>query len=179
MKNNRTILWIAALLLLPAAIILLFPRGKKQEATDELAPVLAVGDALPELALPTPDSTLVSLSDFKGQYLILDFWASWCPDCRAEFDAVKDLYARCHDRGVEILGISFDTDGDAWKACLEEQDFPWPQVSNLIKWKENPVNDAIGIRWIPTMLLADPEGKVLGYALKAEEMEILLNQFLP
>ena len=106
---------------------------------------------------------------------MLDFWASWCPDCRAEFQAVKDLYAKAAPKGVEFLGVSFDDDGDAWRKCLDEQGFAWKQVSNLIKRKDNPVYEAFGIHWIPTMVLVAPDGTVAGSALTAKDMEALLS----
>ena len=62
---------------------------------------------------------------------------------------------------MEFIGVSFDHDSEAWKKCLEEQHFEWPQVCNFIKWKENPVSEAFGIHWIPTMMLIGPDGKVV------------------
>ena len=138
-------------------------------------PDLKYGETAPAFELNSPDGAPISLADFAGKWVVLDFWASWCPDCRAEFPAVKDLYGKYAPKGVEILGISFDHDADAWKKCLEEQAFPWPQGSNLIKWKEgNPVSEAFGIHWIPTMVLVGPDGKLAGAALTAADMDALL-----
>lgn len=148
-----------------------------EETTDmsQYMPDLEYGGPAPAFELNAPDGAPVSLADFAGKWVVLDFWASWCPDCRAEFPAVKDLYGKYAPKGVEILGISFDHDADAWKKCLEEQAFPWPQGSNLIKWKEgNPVSEAFGIHWIPTMVLVGPDGKLAGAALTAADMDALL-----
>ena len=148
-----------------------------EEARDmsQYMPDLEYGKPAPALELSTPDGVSVKLSDYAGKWLVLDFWASWCPDCRAEFPAVKGLYEDFAPKGVEILGVSFDHDADAWKECLDEQGFAWPQVSNLVKWKENPVSEAFGIHWIPTMVLVAPDGTVAGAALTAEDMTALLE----
>ena len=143
---------------------------------DKYMPDLKVGSKIPALSLPSSEDGEISLKDFRGQWLVLDFWASWCPDCREEFAAVKQLQADFAPKGVAFLGVSFDHDGAAWKECLAAQQFPWPQVSNLIRWKENPVSEAFGIHWIPTMMLVDPQGKVAGAALTAEQMRKLLDR---
>ena len=152
-----------------------------EEAQDmsQYMPDIKVGSPAPAIELNTPDGTPVALSDFAGKWTVLDFWASWCPDCRAEFPAVKEFYEAYAPKGVEILGISFDTDAEAWKKCLDEQGFAWPQGSNLIKWKEgNPVSEAYGVHWIPTMVLVAPDGTVAGAALTAEDMKALLDSKL-
>ena len=160
-------------------------QKKAAEASEETQdmsqymPDLKAGDPAPALELNTPDGMPVTLADFAGKWVVLDFWASWCPDCRREFPAVKELYEKFSPKGVELLGISFDHDAEAWKECLDAQGFAWPQASNLIKWKENnPVSEAYGIHWIPTMVLIAPDGTVAGAALTAESMEEILNSCL-
>ena len=78
-------------------------------------------------------------------------------------------------KGVEFLGVSFDTDLEALVAYGIENQIPWMQVCNQVKWKENPISIAFDLKWIPTMFLIDPEGKVAGIAFTAEEMETILN----
>ena len=171
-----------ALVALCACVVACGNRQKKaaepaEETTDmsQYMPDLEFGEEAPSLELNTPDGVLVSLSDYAGKWVVLDFWASWCPDCRAEFPAVKELYETFSPKGVEFIGVSFDHDADAWKKCLDEQGFAWPQVSNLIRWKEdNPVSKAFGIHWIPTMVLISPDGTVAGAALTAEGMNSIL-----
>ena len=178
------IIKIMTILALCACVVACGNRQKKteaepvEEATDmsQYMPDVKAGTPAPSFEINSPEGAPVSLSDFAGSWTILDFWASWCPDCRAEFPAVKELYEAFKPKGVEMLGISFDHDADAWKKCLDEQGFAWPQASNLIKWKEgNPVSEAFGIHWIPTMVLLAPDGTVAGAALTAEDMTALLN----
>jgi len=155
------------------------PVAEESQDMSKYMPELEAGSPAPALELNTPDGATVSLADFAGKWVVLDFWASWCPDCRAEFPAVKELYDAYAPKGVDILGISFDTDAEAWKKCLDEQDFAWQQGSNLIKWKEgNPVSEAYGVRWIPTMVLVAPDGTVAGAALTAADMKALLDSKL-
>lgn len=151
------------------------PASEETQDMSQYMPDLKAGATAPALELSTPEGVSLQLSDFVGKWVVLDFWASWCPDCREEFPAVKELYSEFAPKGVEFLGVSFDHDADAWKKCLEDQGFAWPQVSNLIKWKENPVSEAFGIHWIPTMMLVGPDGKVAGAALTANDMRALLS----
>ena len=175
---------ILAIMAIAACTVACANRQKKAEVSDaaeekkdmsQYMPTLEAGSPAPALELNTPEGVSVQLADFAGKWVVLDFWASWCPDCREEFPAVKLLYETFSPKGVELLGVSFDHDADAWKKCLEEQGFAWPQVSNLIKWKENPVSEAFGIHWIPTMVLIAPDGTVSGAALTAKDMEALLS----
>lgn len=152
--------------------------AEETEDMSKYMPDLKAGSTAPALELNTPEGVALKLSDFAGQWVVLDFWASWCPDCREEFPAVKALYEEFAPKGVNFIGVSFDHDADAWNRCLEEQGFQWPQVSNLIKWKENPVSEAFGIHWIPTMMLIGPDGKVAGAALTAKDMKNLIQQSL-
>ena len=175
---------ILAIMAIAACTVACANRQKKAEVSDaaeetkdmsQYMPTLEAGSPAPALELNTPEGVSVQLADFAGKWVVLDFWASWCPDCREEFPAVKQLYENFSPKGVELLGVSFDHDADAWKKCLEDQGFAWPQVSNLIKWKENPVSEAFGIHWIPTMVLIAPDGTVAGAALTAKDMEALLS----
>ena len=149
----------------------------EEEAIDmsQYMPSLQVGDDAPDFEGPDVMGKPVKRSDYLGKYLVLDFWATWCKDCRAEMPAVKSLYTAFAPKGVEFLGVSFDTDLDALVDYGLENDIPWMQVCNQIKWKENPISAAYDLKWIPTMFLIDPEGKVAGIAFTAEEMETLLN----
>lgn len=138
-------------------------------------PDIKVGTPAPETVVNTPEGVALSLADFAGQWVVLDFWASWCHDCRDEFSAVKEFYEEYAPKGINLIGVSFDDDEDAWKKCIEEEGFAWPQVCNLTKWKDNPVSQAYGIHWIPTMVVIDPTGKVAGTAFTVKELKALLS----
>lgn len=134
-------------------------------------PDIEAGARAPKFEIKDTVGNSIKLSAMKGSFVVLDFWASFCPDCRNEFPAVKALYDKYSPKGIKFIGISFDSKEEEWKQCLSEEAFPFPQGSNLIKWKENPINEAYGIRWIPTLILIAPGGYVLRTALTAEEMD--------
>ena len=148
----------------------------EEEAVDmsQYMPAIEIGSQAPEIEAPDILGETVRLSDYLGSYVVLDFWASWCRDCRAEMPAVKSLYSVYAPKGVAFFGVSFDNDLDALINYGVENNIEWMQVCNQIKWKENPISAAYDLHWIPTMFLIDPEGKVAGIAFTAAEMEKLL-----
>lgn len=154
------------------------PMPPVEEETIDMSqymPALEIGAEAPVFVAPDVLDNSVSLSDYRGKYVVLDFWATWCKDCRAEMPAVKSLYTAFAPKGVEFLGVSFDTDRKALVDYCIENEIPWMQVCNQIKWKENPISEAYDLKWIPTMFLIDPDGKVAGIAFTAAEMEALLS----
>lgn len=137
---------------------------------------IPVGHVAPEIALPTLQGDTLRLSDLRGKYVVLDFWASWCGDCRRETPAMVELYKQYHPKGVEFLGVSFDHDAARLKECVEQFQIPWPQVSELKKWKDTSVNQAYSIKWIPSFYLIDKEGKVRFFGINASTLEEALKQ---
>jgi len=111
----------------------------------------------------------VSLSDFKGKYVLIDFWASWCGPCRAENPNVVKAYQQYKDKGFTILGISLDNNKDAWMKAIEHDQLSWTQVSDLKYWN-NEVAQQYGIRSIPANLLLDKNGKIIARNLRGEDL---------
>ena len=138
--------------------------------------LLKVGTAVPVFSLKTPDGKIVKLSDFKGKYLILDFWASWCPDCRKDAPNLVRMYDKFHKRGFEFLGISFDTDKEAWKKAIEKYGIAYKQVNELKKFHDTDISKAYGVKWIPSMYLIDKEGKVVLGTVISKKLEALLTK---
>lgn len=122
-----------------------------------------------------------ALSDFRGQYVLLDFWASWCGPCRAENPHIVAAYNEFKDKGFTVLGVSLDNeDGrEAWlKAILDDGLQQWPHLSDLKGW-ENDASQLYGVKGIPANFLIDPEGKIVAKNLRgkalAEKLEELLH----
>ena len=86
------------------------------------------GQPAPDFSLETPDGSRLALSDLRGKYVLLDFWASWCRPCRASFPEMKKIYARFKDKGFEILGVTNDSRREDWLKALEQDQLPWKQV---------------------------------------------------
>ena len=138
-----------------AQVVLDFDETYAQE-------MLKPGTPAPDFQLPTPDGKTVKFSEFaKGKYVVIDFWASWCPDCRKDLPEIIRLYNNFHKDGVEFLGVSFDTDKEKWTDYIAKSGVPYTQVSELKRMNQSDVAKAYGVRWIPSIYLIGPDGKVL------------------
>jgi len=139
---------------------------------------LAIGDKAPELSFKTPEGKTLALSSFKGDYLLIDFWASWCPDCRALNPTMVTLYNKYKDKNIDFLGVSFDTDKGALDKYLSTSGITWTQVSEFKKWKETEISKKYGIKWIPTIYIIDKKGKVVFTSLDEKGLDEKLSELL-
>lgn len=153
-----------------------------EEVKEEIAARIRIqpGMPAPDFTLETPDGTKLSLSDLRGKYVILDFWASWCRPCRASFPEIKKLYAEYHKKGVEILGITNDSRKNDWLKALQEDQLPWLQVIDEFPIERKPAKVATlyAIPYLPTLMLIDPDGKIVGKAKDKHELKEWLDERL-
>jgi peroxiredoxin len=114
----------------------------------------------------------VSLSAFRGKYVLVDFWASWCGPCRAENPNVVNAYAKYHPKGFDIIGVSLDRPGDMdkWLKAIHTDKLYWTQVSDLQFWK-NAVAVKYGVGAIPQNFLIDPQGKIIAKGLRGDDLD--------
>lgn len=119
----------------------------------------------------------VKLSSFKGKYVLLDFWASWCKPCRLENPNVVKVYNQFKNKNFTVLGVSLDQSKDAWVKAIEADKLTWTQVSDLQQWN-NAVAQMYHIQSIPGNFLIDPNGKIVGRDLRGENLEKKLCEFL-
>ncbi|MDP4933763.1 MAG: AhpC/TSA family protein [Salibacteraceae bacterium] len=131
---------------------------------------LAPGSPAPEISLPQPNGEMLSLSDLKGQYVLIDFWASWCGPCRRENPNVKRVYEKYHDKGFEILGVSLDKAANAWTAAIAQDGLTWKHVSDLQYWNSSVVPE-YQITGIPLTVLVDKEGNIIAKNLRGPALE--------
>ncbi|MDN4165696.1 TlpA disulfide reductase family protein [Cytophagales bacterium LB-30] len=148
-----------------------------QQRADKLRS-LAIGGTAPDFSQATPEGDSLSLSSLRGQYVLIDFWASWCGPCRDENPNVVRMYQAYKDKGFEILGVSLDTKKDRWLKAISDDGLQWPQVSDLNGW-ENAVGQLYAVNAIPHTVLLDKEGKIIAKNLRGETLEAKLKELLP
>jgi peroxiredoxin len=138
----------------------------------------SVGNMAPDFTMNDPDGKPIQLSSYKGQVVLLDFWASWCMPCRQENPNIVQLYQKYHSKGFEILGVSLDRAKDRWVKAIEEDKLTWPQVSDLKFW-QNAAARMYAVTLIPQSFLIDKDGKIIAKGLKVDELSKKLAEIFP
>jgi peroxiredoxin len=138
-----------------------------------------VGKAAPEFSAPNPEGKIVSLKESLGKVTIIDFWASWCAPCRKENPNVVALYNELHDKGLNIIGVSLEKEGDSqkWKDAILADKLTWPQVSNLQYWSD-PIAKKYNVQSIPATFILDASGKIVAKDLRGDELKAKVIELL-
>lgn len=129
----------------------------------------AIGSIMPEFKQNDVNGKSVSLSSFKGKYVLIDFWASWCGPCRGENPNVVRAYNEFKDKKFTVLGISLDQDKNKWLEAIKNDKLTWTHLSDLKYW-QNAVAVQFGIQSIPANFLIDPTGKIVAKDLRGEAL---------
>ena len=138
-----------------------------------------IGSVAPDFSAPSPDGKMISLKESMGKVTLIDFWASWCGPCRKENPNVVAMYNELHDKGLNIIGVSLDKEGDAekWKEAIAKDGLTWNQISNLKFWKE-PIAEQYNVKSIPATFLLDASGKIVAKDLRGEELKAKVKELL-
>ena len=149
--------------------------GRKIKDVLEEAKNTAVGKIAPDFAQNDTKGNPVTLSSFRGRYLLIEFWASWCAPCRKENPNIVEAYSKFHSKGFDILGVSMDKTKDKWEEAIKKDNLSWCQVSDLQEWN-NKARTLYGVEYIPMNFLIDKEGKIIARALLGDDLMKKLNE---
>lgn len=138
---------------------------------------VAIGQKAPDFTAPDPEGKPVRLSDHRGKYVLLDFWAAWCGPCRRENPNVVAAWKKFHEKGFDVFGVSLDHNKAAWEKAIKDDGLTWTQVSDLAYWNSAPAK-LYGVRAIPSNVLIDPNGVIVGRNLRGEDLSKTLEELL-
>lgn len=184
MKQIKLFLFALALTVMPQAISAQAPANAQSGVVEDLDAKYATNLLKPETNAPdinlqTIDGKQFSLKSLRGKYVVLDFWASWCPDCRKDSPYIMSLYEKFAPKGVEFVGVSFDTKAEAWKNGVEKLGIKYTQVSDMKHMRESAVAQTYCVKWIPTVYVVDPEGKVVLGTVMSDKVGAYLTSVYP
>ncbi len=138
---------------------------------------LSVGTVAPDFTISTdeyPDG--YQLTDLKGRWVMIEFWAQWCPDCRSVTQKMKEMWETYGSDEVVFVGFSLDTDEEAWRNYIRENGLDWQQTCEFKAWKDSEVATAYNVQWIPTFYLIDKEGFVAYATIEIDDMSKKLKE---
>lgn len=144
--------------------------GKKFSESLSKLKATSIGEIAPDFAQSDVSGKLIKLSDLRGKYVLIDFWASWCLPCRKENPHVLKAYEKYKEKGFEIIGISLDNNKSAWQKAIADDKLTWINVSDL-KGRRNEASEMYYITAIPQNFLLDTEGKIVGKNLRGENLQ--------
>ncbi|GBU08517.1 thiol:disulfide interchange protein [Bacteroidales bacterium] len=136
-----------------------------------------IGKSAPDFIQLDSSGSPVSLSSFLGQYVLVDFWASWCPPCRRENPNLVKAFDNFKGKNFTVLGVSLDKDKAAWLKAVADDKLDWTHVSDLKQW-DNEAAALYGVRSIPSNVLIDPQGIIIAKNLKDEDLHLKLSELI-
>jgi len=151
------------------------PRKTQIEQFLAAEGALRKGQPAPDIALPDPQGQIRRLSDLRGKWVLIDFWASWCRPCRMENPNVVRLYQKYHPKGFEIFGVSLDYNKEAWLQAIQKDQLTWTHVSDLKGWQSAGAQ-AYRVSGIPFTVLVDPQGRIAAKGLRGPSLEQKLQE---
>jgi thiol-disulfide isomerase/thioredoxin len=136
-----------------------------------------VGAVAPAFNIADIKNRILKSEDFKGKYLLLDFWASWCVPCRKQHPRLKEAYEKYNLKGFEILSVSIDEDSAKWKTAITEDGIPWNNARDTNRGDARAVSKIYGVIPIPANFLISPEGRIVAINLDGDGLLEKLQEF--
>lgn len=153
------------------------PKGIEIKKLIETYSNVAIGKEAPEISQNTTDGKTLSLSSLHGNYVLIDFWASWCGPCRRENPNIVAAYNKFKDKGFTIYAVSYDTKKDRWIKAIKDDKLTWNQVSDLKGW-QNSTSNQYGIKAIPSNILLDKDGRIIAKNIFGKQLADKLSELM-
>lgn len=136
------------------------------------------GNNIKNFTLPNIDGDIISLNHFKGKYILLDFWASWCGPCIKGMEILKPLYNEVNKEKIEFISVSLDDNKDKWKQAMGKIEIPWISLLDTLGFKKTAFKEELGFDQIPFMLLISPDGKIVSRKIGVENIKNEVNKYI-
>lgn len=141
-------------------------------------PSHGAGDRAADFTAQLADGRTVHLSDLKGQFVLLQFWGSWCGPCRAENPQLLNLYLKYHEKGFEIFSVGIERDPRSWRRAMEQDRMIWSWHTSDFKDFDNPIARLYNVKSIPMTFLINREGVIIGVDLQPQMLDKMLSEAL-
>jgi peroxiredoxin len=151
---------------------------KQQQEAKAIQSTLVEGSQFPDFAEKDLAGNSLSVANYKGKVVLVDFWATWCAPCVYELPKVQKMYEKYHEKGLEVIGISLDKSQDVLKNFVKDRNIPWPQFCDAKFW-DNKLAQKYGIKTIPATFLLDGQGRILARDLRGDDLDAAIAKALP